>query len=258
MRLRRRDFLKTAAAVGATALTTGPRLNALAAAPITASSGESKGRWVATTCQGCTTWCPLEVFVQDGRAVKVRGNRHSKQNDGVCCPRGHLGLAQVYDPDRVKVPLKRTNPVKGRGVDPKFVPITWDVALDTIADRMMDLRRNGEAHKYLLMRGRYTYNRDVIYDAMTKIFGSPNNISHSAICAEAEKFGPYYTEGLWDYRDYDMDKCKYLLVWGCDPVSSNRMVPSAIKRLSGIVTNRLIIVQTNLRGSILHRRGVEV
>lgn len=242
MRIRRRDFLKTGVALGAAATVATPRLNALAAAPAVADSGESSGQWVATTCQGCTTWCPLEVFVQDGRAVKVRGNRYSKQNDGVCCPRGHLGLAQVYDPDRVRVPLKRTNPQKGRGVDPKFVPITWDEALDTIADRMMDLRKNGEAHKYMLMRGRYTYNRDVIYDAMTKIFGSPNNISHSAICAEAEKFGPYFTEGMWDYRDYDMDNCKYLLVWGCDPVSSNRMVPSAIKRLSGVVKRGTVAV----------------
>jgi anaerobic selenocysteine-containing dehydrogenase len=77
--------------------------------------------------------------------------------------------------------------------------------------------------------------RDIIYDSMTKIIGSPNNISHSAICAEAEKFGSYYTEGLWDYRDYDLGKCKYLVVWGCDPVSSNRMVPSAIRRLSAVI-----------------------
>ena len=52
-----------------------------------ASSHEGKvgvmpGEWKPTTCQGCTTWCPAEVFVQDGRATKVRGNRYSKQNDG--------------------------------------------------------------------------------------------------------------------------------------------------------------------------------
>jgi len=174
--------------------------------------------------------------------VKVRGNQWSKQNDGTCCPRGHLGLQLLYDPDRVKVPLKRTNPKKGRGVDPKFVPISWDEALDTIADRILELRKNGEAHKYMLMRGRYSYMRDIIYDAMTKIIGSPNNISHSAICAEAEKFGSYYTEGLWDYRDYDLDKCKYLVVWGCDPVSSNRMVPAAIRRFSGVVERGTVAV----------------
>ncbi len=252
MRIRRRDFLKSAAAAGALLTTGGFRLNALASVKKSFRVEEAAGEWIPTTCQGCTTWCPLEVFVQNGRAVKVQGNRHSKQNDGVCCPRGHIGLQQVYDPDRVKAPLKRTNPNKGRGEDPRFVAITWDEALDTIAERILSLRRSGEAHKYLLLRGRYTYMRDVIYEAMTKIIGSPNNISHSAICAEAEKFGPYFTEGLWDYRDYDLDKCAYLLVWGCDPVASNRMVPAAIKRLHGVVDRgTLAVVDPRLHTSAI-------
>jgi len=95
---------------------------------------------------------------------------------------------------------------------------------------MMELRNAGEPEKYCLMRGRYTYMRDIIYDVMPKVFGSPNNISHSATCAEAEKFGSFYTEGLWGYRDYDISNSKYILFWGCDPVASNRMVPAAIKR----------------------------
>ncbi len=235
MKIKRRDFLKLTAAAGATAALSGMRseesLNALAASHEGAKIGVMPGEWKATTCQGCTTWCPAEVFIQDGRAVKVRGNRYSKQNDGKVCPRGHLSLQQVYDPDRIKVPMKRTNPQKGRGQDPKFVPISWDEALNTVADKMMELRKNEEPEKYCLMRGRYTYMRDLIYDVTTKVFGSPNNISHSSTCAEAEKFGSYYTEGYWDYRDYDLSNSKYILIWGCDPVASNRMVPATIQRL---------------------------
>jgi anaerobic selenocysteine-containing dehydrogenase len=242
MKIKRRDFLKVSAALGAAATLGRPTLNAFAedaknAGPI----GELPGEWKATTCQGCTTWCPVEVFVQNGRAVKVRGNRYSKQNDGYVCPRGHLSLQQVYDPDRVKVPMKRTNPKKGCGVDPKFVPISWDEAFNTIADQMMELRKNDESEKYALMRGRYTYMRDVIYDVMTKVYGSPNNISHSAMCAEAENFGAYYTQGLWGYRDYDLDHTKYLLIWGCDPVASNRMIPAAIKRLGNVMDKATVV-----------------
>jgi len=86
---------------------------------------------------------------------------------------------------------------------------------------MMELRNNNEPEKYVLMRGRYSGMADILYDATTKIFGSPNNISYSAICAEAEKFGPYYTEAYWDYRDYDLAETQYVLLWGADPVSSN-------------------------------------
>lgn len=243
MKIKRRDFLKLSVAAGAAATVGKPALHAFAeeakkAEPI----GELPGEWKPSTCQGCTTWCPVEIFIQDGRAVKVRGNQHSKQNDGYVCPRGHLSLQQLYDPDRVKVPMKRTNPQKGKGVDPKFVPVSWDEAFSTIADKMMELRKAGEPEKYMLMRGRYTYMRDIIYDATTKIFGSPNNISHSSICAEAENFGAYYTEGMWGYRDYDISNSKYVLVWGCDPVSSNRMIPAAIKRLGDVLDNATVAV----------------
>ena len=225
LKLSRRSFVKAAAATGA-ALTLGtgltPDLRALAQSG--KPSGRDMGQWIASTCQGCTSWCSKEVYVVNGRAIKVHGNKRSKVNGGASCPRAHLALQQVYDPDRIKTPMKRTNPKKGRNEDPKFVAISWDEALNTIADKIMELRKNNETHKYLLLRGRYTYMRDIIYDHMTKIIGSPNNISHSAICAEAEKFGPYYTEGYWDYRQYDVLNTKYVLIWGADPLSANRQV----------------------------------
>jgi len=194
----------------------------------TAAPNDAAAQWFASTCQGCTAWCPVQVEVSGGRAIKVRGNPHSKANHGEICPRPHLALQQVYDPDRIKVPMKRTNPKKGRDEDPGFVPITWDEALGLLADKMMELRASEETHKFVVFRGRYSYLRDVIYSAVPKVFGSPNGISHSAICAEAEKFGAYYTEGFWDYRDYDLENTRYVLCWGADPLSSNRQVPHAI------------------------------
>jgi len=240
MIIKRRNFLRGAGISGAAIAVNGPIFNSLALAET--STASENGNWLPTSCQGCTTWCPAEVFVQNGRAVKVKGNRYSKQNDGFLCAKGHLSLQQLYDPDRVKVPMKRTNPLKSKGVDPKFVPITWDEALNTIADKMMDLRKNGEPEKFMLMRGRYSYMRDTIYAALPKVFGSPNGISHSAICAEAEKFGSFFTAGNWGYRDYDLSNSKYTLIWGCDPLSSNRMIPATVKRFGEMLDNGTIAV----------------
>lgn len=228
----RRQFLRT---MGGSVLLAGvfgsPLLRNLAlAAPGSDASARKAmaGRWVSSTCQGCTSWCPVQLRVIGNQVVGVRGNPHSKANHGKICPRPHLALQQMYDADRVKVPMKRTNPRKGRGEDPGFVPITWDEALGLVADKMLELRATGESHKFLYMRGRYSYLRDILYSAMPKIFGSPNAISHSAICAEGEKFGAYYTEGYWEYRDYDLEHTRYVICWGADPLSSNRQVPHAI------------------------------
>lgn len=221
----RRRFIKNIGIGGAGAITAGmlaPKFKAFS--QVNDENKIIEGEWKSTTCQGCTSWCSQQVYVVNGRAIRVRGNPHSKVNVGEGCVRSHMALQQVYDPDRIKVPMKRTNPKKGRNEDPQFVPISWDEALNTIADRIMDLRKNNESHKYMLMRGRYSYMRDLIYDRMTKIIGSPNNISHSSICAEAEKFGPYFTEGEWAYRQYDILNSRYTLIWGADPLSANRQV----------------------------------
>jgi anaerobic selenocysteine-containing dehydrogenase len=245
MRLTRRAFIQASAATGgllAAGCATQPPVSAAMAPRKMKGGSPAKGDWVATCCQGCTQWCAIEVFVQDGRAVRVRGNQNSKTNHGYVCPRGHLIPAQLYNPDRIKVPLKRTNPVKGRGVDPRWVPITWDEALETVADKMIELRRNGEAHKFVYIRGRYSSTATgLLYGALPRIYGSTNYFSHSAICAEAEKMGPGLTQGFFNYRDYDLGRTNCLVVWGCDPLASNREVPNTIHHFAGILRRGTVI-----------------
>jgi len=254
MKLTRREFIQASAATGGVVLS-----GCTAGQPVTSAMGVAEaqpkapgsGDWVATTCQGCTAWCPVEVFVQEGRAVKVRGNQLSKANNGYCCPRGHLIVHQLYDPDRIKVPMKRTNPEKGRGIDPKFVPISWDEALDIVADKMMALRNNHEPHKFMYMRGRYSATAtELLYGTVPKLFGTPHAYSHSALCAEAEKMGPGYTQGFFGYRDYDLANTRCLVVWGCDPLSSNRQVPNAIQKFGAVLDRgRVIVVDPRLSAS---------
>ncbi len=245
MRLTRRDFIKVTAATGGV-LVTGfawgqPATSAMARRKAK-TAGPAKGEWVATACQGCTQWCAIQIFVQNGRAVRVRGNPLSKTNGGYVCPRGHLIPQQTYDPDRVKVPMKRTNPLKGRGVDPKFVPISWDEALNTVADKMMELRKNGEAHKFTYIRGRYSpTSTDLLYGTLPRIYGTTNYFSHSAICAEAEKMGPGLTQGFFGYRDYDLSNTQCLVVWGTDPLASNRLVPNTIANFGAILARGTVI-----------------
>ncbi|NLC27541.1 MAG: molybdopterin-dependent oxidoreductase [Campylobacteraceae bacterium] len=230
MSMNRRDFIKTSAATAAVAGTVSflPK-KAEAKVGELAYEGEA-GKWVSTTCQGCTSWCAVQGLVVDGKVVKMRGNPNSASG-GRICPRPHLALQQVYDPDRIKTPLKRTNPLKGRGVDPKFVPISWEEAINTVADKIMDLIKTDETHKFVLTRGRYTHMNAIMYGTFPKLIGSPNNISHSGTCAEAEKFGRLYTEGFWDYADADLNNVRYFLSWGWDGIASNRQTPWFIKQL---------------------------
>lgn len=245
MRLTRRDFIKASSATMGLMLTgcatTSPVSSALV--PRTPkSAGPAAGEWVSTACQGCTQWCAIQLFVENGRVVRVRGNPASPTNHGYTCPRGHLIPQQTYDPDRIKGPMKRTNAAKGRGVDPRWVPISWDEALDIVATKMIELRKAGEPDKFCYIRGRYSAtSTELLYGTLPKVFGTPNYFSHSAICAEAEKMGPGLTQGFFGYRDYDLDKTMCLVAWGTDPLASNRMVPNTIRRFGEILARGTVI-----------------
>ena len=82
-------------------------------------------KWFNTTCAQCPAGCGIRVRVVEGRAVGIEGNRANPLNCGGIGVRGLSGLQTLYDPDRVRTPLRRI-----RGV---LVPVTWDDALDHLA-----------------------------------------------------------------------------------------------------------------------------
>ena len=107
---------------------------------------------------------------------------------------------------------------------------------------MIELRKANEPDKLVYMRGRYSpTSTDLLYGTLPKVFGTPNYFSHSAICAEAEKMGPGLTQGFFGYRDYDLEKTNCLVVWGCDPLASNRMVPNTIHRFHEILARGTVV-----------------
>jgi anaerobic selenocysteine-containing dehydrogenase len=141
-KLNRRNFLKVAGAAGAGAalVTAGAnplKLHALAphAAPATARTEKI----VASTCLQCPGGCGILVRVVDGRAVKIEGNPASANNVGTLCPKGQAGLQFLYDPDRIKGPMK----LKGARGSGNYEQISWDQAIQEVAARLKDIREGG-------------------------------------------------------------------------------------------------------------------
>jgi anaerobic selenocysteine-containing dehydrogenase len=93
--------------------------------------------WIPTQCRRCQAMCGILAHRVNGVVVKLEGNPDSTAGSkGGLCPKGLAGLQLLYDPNRLNVPLRRTNPEKGIGVDPKWQEISWDEALDEIATRL--------------------------------------------------------------------------------------------------------------------------
>jgi phenylacetyl-CoA:acceptor oxidoreductase len=110
-------------------------------------TAEKKVEQVATYCYQCVAGPDLlRVKVEDGVATEV-GPNFDAANDtptyGKPCVKAYGLIQKVYNPSRILTPMKRTNPKKGRDQDPGFVPISWDEALDAIADKLKEIDAKG-------------------------------------------------------------------------------------------------------------------
>ncbi|MDP2646806.1 MAG: molybdopterin-dependent oxidoreductase [Desulfobacterales bacterium] len=106
-----------------------------------------KGKWVPTYCFQCNAGPDLaRVYCVDGVATKVEGNIDFLDKDpskARVCVKAYGLIQKLYNPHRIKGPLKRTNPKKGRDEDPGWVEISWDEALDMVAARFRAVREKG-------------------------------------------------------------------------------------------------------------------
>ncbi len=96
----------------------------------------SDEKWIPTVCTMCYNACSIQVLVRDGVATAIEGLPDAPPNFGKMCAKGKAALSELYGTSRVLTPLKRTNPEKGIGVDPRWQEITWEEAMDTIVGKI--------------------------------------------------------------------------------------------------------------------------
>jgi len=88
--------------------------------------------WYASTCGECEAGCGTLVRVFEGRAKKIEGNPRHPLNQGKLCARGQASLQGLYNPDRIRHPMKR---IGNRG-DGQFEKISWEHGLAELAQRL--------------------------------------------------------------------------------------------------------------------------
>jgi anaerobic selenocysteine-containing dehydrogenase len=263
LQLGRRSFLKlstlTGVAMGVSNLT--GTLDSLVAQTLPKkNSNVIKEKWIATSCLDCTARCATRVRVMNGKAVKVTGNPYSQVSEGKICPRAHIGLQVLYDPGRISTPLKRTNHEKGKGIDPRWDPISWDQALYEVTNRLRNLREKGEPDQLLLFYGLNTISTEDLIYRFAEAFGTPNLISGDGLDDETEKSGHWMADGHYTHTAYDLDRTNYILAFGADMVESSKPLSRFLRKWGKIrreKPNRTRIVVINPRYSLTAAKSDE-
>jgi anaerobic selenocysteine-containing dehydrogenase len=177
---------------------------------------EHEESWIKSHCQQCFNACGIEVQVRDGQPIKIRGDVDDPNTKGHLCARGLSGVAKYYDPHRLRTPLIRSNPEKGRDVDPAWREADWDEALELIADKLRQIRRENPNK---LICSLWPFEKYVQSFAWGAAFGTANGgFSFSGVsnqCANPNHFIGMVTHGaLLEFPD--LDHCNYLILLGSE------------------------------------------
>jgi len=177
---------------------------------------------------GCHGGCGVELYLKDGKIVKVEGDPDHPWNHGRACPR-LLACAQfINHPDRITKPLKRV----GKRGEGKWEEISWDEAYDMIEKKWNQLKDEYGPESVIFIQGT---GRDIggPISFLCYSYGSPNwtqlglagqSCYTPRLCSQVATMGDFavsdcsqFFEKRFDDPRYELPK--YIVIWAQNPMS---------------------------------------
>lgn len=179
-------------------------------------AGNTGEHMIPTFCALCGPGakCGIKCYVRDGRLVKIEGMEESPVNRGKLCPKAYASIQWLYSPQRLKYPMKRIGE-KGAG---KFTRISWDEAIDIIADKLKEQKEKYGPESLAILSSQFRSYSDYYIRFLT-VHGSPN-FGHSGICHIQRCFSFAYTLGI-PMPSQDFENSDLIVIWGANPVYSS-------------------------------------
>jgi anaerobic selenocysteine-containing dehydrogenase len=166
-----------------------------------------------SVCMWCHSHCGVLVYTQNGRLLKFTEDPQGPQVKLFApivrsCHRARAAAEWFYHPDRLHFPLKRAGG-KGEG---KWQKISWEQALDEIAEKLQELRKKygPETLATTVGTGRSHYE---FRSRFMHLFGSPNQLGQGHICWGPQQVVCTALFG-WATNPIVRSETKCILVWG--------------------------------------------
>jgi len=177
--------------------------------------------WQKTSCVLCFNNCGLEVITEGSKIVKVRGDKENPRSKGYLCRKGASIAYFQNNPERLRFPLKR--------VGDRFDRISWDKALDEIADKLREIvqTHGPRSIAYMGGGGQGCHFETAFGLRLLNGLGSKNHYSPLA----QELTGFFWVNGKAFGRQYmhsfpDIQGSDFLVFWGANPMVSHD-IPNA-------------------------------
>ena len=152
-----------------------------------------------------------------GGQKRSKGNPAHPVNRGKLCARGQAVLQELYHPDRVPQPLKRSGP-RGSG---EFTKISWEEALDLLVGKLKSLQQEKATDGLALMTPELRGTLANLTTRFMRSFGSPHHLSYELLGPDWLRTANRQSFGQASLPYYDIAETRYLLSFGADFVESH-------------------------------------
>jgi anaerobic selenocysteine-containing dehydrogenase len=170
---------------------------------------------IKTSCnRDCPDACGILAEVEDGRVRELRGDPDHPVTRGFLCYRTSRFLERQYDPERLRSPLLRRNG--------SFDPVSWEEALDLVAERLLSIREESGPAAILNYRSGGSLGvMKHLTDYFFEQFG-PVTIKSGSVCSGAGSAAQMQDFGESDSNDlHDLLNSRTIVLWGKNPFVSN-------------------------------------
>jgi anaerobic selenocysteine-containing dehydrogenase len=168
--------------------------------------------WYNTVCNQCAAGCGISVRTREGKAKIIEGNPVHPVNQGRLCARGQAGLNALYNPDRIRTPLKSAEQ-RGSG---NFDAIGWDEALTTVGSLIGRLRIEDKAGSVRLLSGQVRGHLHELLGQFMDVLGSQHYAQYDFTYPHALRAANRISFGTDVLPYYDIRNADYLLSFGAD------------------------------------------
>ncbi len=210
--LTRREFLQIAVATAGAAAGCEPGTRSSRRQRIVpAASPEARPgvpAFYATVCRECPAGCGMVARHRDGRVTKVEGNPDHPIGRGALCARGQAAVEGLYDPDRIRGPLRRQ-------AGGEFTPVSWDEAMALAGERLARAAAAGPG-RIGLLAGLDAGSLAVLEAGLLAALGSDRRLAIEPLAHEPLRAAMDLCFGLDAAPRFDLTGTDYILSLGAD------------------------------------------
>lgn len=194
------------------------------------------------TCSLCEAMCGVVIEHDGSKVLSIKGDKNDPFSRGHICPKA-VALQDLHeDPNRLKLPLKRT--------PNGFEPIEWDEAFDLVADRLHEIQKqhgNDAVASYVGNPNAHNYGSLAMLAPFVLSLRSHNRFSATSVDQLPHMFASMLMLGHQALLPVpDIDRSDYFICLGANPMASNGSVMSCAdlpKRLKQISkTGKLLVI----------------